>query len=216
MRPLEYFRISKAASAGAVIVVKTFELMGLVTFNIMVALTLSTTVLSNRGETRISSLNPENITAFVEDFAATSAGLRGDNNQHQIVEYMMKHLTTESRYKTRIYYRVGSSDNQQTELEMGRMEFISQILQGLKTMEKHESKTQIDYIKVEPDSRTARVVVTNYERGLVQSQDSFGDMTKIPVLGTTYCDQRVILSDNHVIQLDGAECTTTMNIENGS
>ena len=80
-------------------------------------------------------------------------------------------------------------------------------------MKKHETKTQIDYIDVADDGLSARVVTTNYERGMMPSQDSFGDETMIPVLGTSYCEQRLILAESEFIQMDGAECTTTINLE---
>lgn len=187
--------------------------MGLATFNVFIALTLSVTVLNNRDNGGVDKLTEANVTAFVDDIAKAAAGLRTDMTQHTLVEYLMAHLTENSRYATSITYRVGNTGPQERDMEMGRMEFINFVLQGLKSMEKHETKTKIDYIKVEDSGKAAHVVVTNYERGMMPMDDGFGDVQKVPILGTSYCEQKVVLSSAGIIQLDGAECTTTINFE---
>ena len=187
--------------------------MGLATFNIFVALTLSATVLSGRGEDGITALTHENISAFVNDVAAISGGLKTEMDEHNIVEYFIAHMTENGRVKASISYSFASEGEQQRDMDMGRMEYINYILQGMKTMKKHETKTQIDFIDVADDGLSARVVTTNYERGMMPSQDSFGDEAMIPVLGTSYCEQRIVLAESEVIQMDGAECTTTINFE---
>jgi hypothetical protein len=48
---------------------------------------------------------------------------------------------------------------------------------------------------------------------MMPMDDGFGDIAKVPVLGTSYCEQRVVLNDAKVIQLDGADCTTTISFE---
>lgn len=187
--------------------------MGLATFNIFVALTLSATVLSGKGDEGIKTLTHENISAFVNDVAAISGGLKTEMDQHTIVEYFIAHMTENGRVKASISYKLAAEDEQQRDMDMGRMEYINYVLQGMKAMKKHETKTQIDFIDVADDGLSARVVTTNYERGMMPSQDSFGDEAMIPVIGTSYCEQRIVLAESEVIQMDGAECTTTINFE---
>ncbi len=195
--------------------VKTVELMGLATFNIFVALTLSATVLSGgKDDGSIKTLTEENITAFVNDVAAVSGGLKTEMDEHNIVEYFLAHMTENGRVKAAISYSLPQEgEEQKRDMDMGRMEYISYILQGLKAMKKHETKTRIDYIKVADDGQSAHVVTTNYERGMMPTQDAFGDDTMVPVLGTSFCEQQIVLNGDKIIQMDGAECTTTINFE---
>lgn len=194
--------------------VKTVELMGLATFNIFVALTLSATVLSGANKENTNSvLTESNITTFINDVATISGGLKTDMDEHNIVEYFIAHMTKEGRVKASISYKMDNQDEQQRDMDMGRMDYISHILQGMKTMQKHETKTRIDYIKVAEDGKSARVVTTNYERGIMPTEDAFGDMVAMPVLGTSYCEQNIVLSPDRVIQMDGAECTTSISFE---
>lgn len=187
--------------------------MGLATFNIFVALTLSATVLSHKDDGGIAALTHDNITIFVNDVAAISGGLKTEMDEHNIVEYFIAHMTENGRVKASISYKLAAEGEQERDMDMGRMEYINYVLQGMKAMKKHETKTQIDYIDVADDGLSAHVVTTNYERGMMPSQDSFGDETMIPVLGMSYCEQRLVLAESSVIQMDGAECTTTINFE---
>lgn len=192
---------------------RTLELMGLVTVNIMVALTLSATVLSQHGNKGIESLTSDNVGAFINDFATTSTSLRNGPDRHKLVEYMMAHLSEEGRYKTRVSYRVADGTDQETQMDMGRMEFIGHTLQGLKSMEKHETRTNIEHIKIAEGGKEARVIVTSYERGVMPVENPFGDVAKMPVLGMSHCAQDIVLSPDKTIQIRGAECVTTINFE---
>lgn len=189
--------------------------MGLATFNIFVALTLSATVLSGgKGDDGIKTLTEENITAFVNDVAAVSGGMKTEMDEHNIVEYFLAHMTENGRVKAAISYSLPQeSGEQQRDMDMGRMEYISYVLQGLKAMQKHETRTRIDYIKIADDGLSAHVVTTNYERGMMPTQDGFGDDAMVPVLGTSFCEQEIVLSGDSMIQMDGAECSTTINFE---
>jgi hypothetical protein len=187
--------------------------MGLATFNIFIALTLSATVLSKTGDDKITTLTEDNITLFVNELADVSAGLKPDMDQYKIVDYMMAHLTEGGIYKSNISYNIEDSGEQERDMEMDRMKFISYVLEGLKAMEKHETRVDIQYIKIDDSGQGATVMLTNYERGVMPSTDAFGDEAMVPVLGTSFCEQHVILSLEKTIQLDGATCTTTINFE---
>lgn len=193
--------------------VKTVELMGLATMNIFVALTLSVTVLHKTDANAAHALTESNITAFVNEVATVSAGLNPDMDQHTMVEYMMDRMTEDGQYKTTLNYKIGGSGEQQRELEMNRLELISHALQGQKTMKKHETKTEINKISINPDGRSAAIVITNYERGTMPTDDGFGDTAMVPVLGMSYCEQKIVLSGKNQLQIDGAQCTTTMQFE---
>lgn len=187
--------------------------MGLATFNIFIAMVLSTTVLSKAGEDEVTSLNQSNIAGFVNDIADVTAGLRQDMDEHSVVTYLLNHLTEGGRYKTVIDYSLSQAGTQERELEMDRMGFISHVLQGIKSMQKHEALVDIEYINIEPDGQSATIMITNYERGLMPAQDEFGDTNMVPVLGTSFCEQRLVLGDKNNIQMDGATCTTTIDFE---
>ena len=60
------------------------------------------------------------------------------------------------------------------------------------------------------DGRAALVVTTNYERGVIPVQGIMGDAQMLPVTGTSFCEQEVVLSDKKIIQMAEAECKTNI------
>jgi hypothetical protein len=193
---------------------KSFELFGLVTFNIFIAIILSTTFLSGSGN-KISELNHTNVALFIEEVAAITGGKRDDMDDFTVTEFFLDHVHDSGHFISTIDYSTAADMMNQTKtLEMGKMDFISHILQGLKAMKKHETAVRIEHIKILNAGTEATVTTTNFERGLMPVDDGFGGMQMMPVTGTSYCEQDLVLSQAQTIQMRGASCDTSISFEN--
>jgi hypothetical protein len=186
--------------------------MGLVTVNVIIAMTLSATVLKPRIDNTIVILTDNNIAQFIEDFARVTSGLDA-RTKHHIAEYLVSHLDENGTFRTELNYKTPDGRRNESEMEMNRMEFISHVLKGLDSMARHETETRIEYVKLQEDKKSAQVIVTNYERGILPYDDNMGNIAQIPVLGTSHCEQTLSLSKDGKIKINDANCMSYINFE---
>lgn len=195
---------------------KSIELLGLVTANVFVAMALSAAFLAgDHKDTALRHLSQTHIENFIQETTAISSGQRPDMDSFAITTYFMDHVADEGKFRTTVRYNIPDAPEEERAMEMGKMDFISNIIEGQKTLNRHEAKIVIDHIKIEPDGRKAFVVTTNYERGVMPVADSFGGTSMMPVTGTSWCEQILVLNDKRVIQMSGASCTTDIAFAEG-
>ena len=190
---------------------KSLELLGLAAFNVMIAIILSATFLTKSHDT-VSSLTETHVEKFIHEVTEIAGGQRHDMDPFTVTKYLMAHIADNSEFKSTIEYSmpdVSSSDSRT--LEMDKMNYISYTLEGMKEMTKHETAVKIDYIKITDDGKSATVTTTNYERGVMPVEDGAGEAQMMPVNGTSYCEQRLVLSTKHIIQMAGATCSTNID-----
>lgn len=197
---------------------KSFELLGLITFNVFIALILSATFLGSAGKGPAAipdRLTEPYVTSFIEEFAAITGGQRSDMDSYALADYFMNHLGEESRFTTTLRYSIPDQPEEKRTLEMDRTAFIGNVMQGQKTMDKHETKVQIEYINISDDEKSATVLITNYERGLMPVDDGAGNEVIMPVQGTSYCEQKLSLDEKSLIRIEGATCMTDIAFSEG-
>lgn len=191
---------------------KSLELLGLVSLNMLVAMMLSVAFLPRGG---ITTLTETNVRGFIADMSAISAGERKDMDSYGIADYFMNHIAPDGVFKTTLRYKIPEMPEDERLMEMNKMEFISHTLQGMRTMDGRETRVNVEYIAIAPDGRSAAVTTTNYERGLMPVDDGTGAMNMMPVYGTSYCEQKVILDERRAIALSGANCYTDLTFTEG-
>jgi hypothetical protein len=196
--------------------VKLFEVMGFTTFNIMVAMVLSATFFGKAEEaqsTYIQELNNENVTQFIETVAYVASGKKADMDSYAITTYLMDHIAADSNFNSTITYNISDNfeDNQEEVMDMSKLEFISHVLSNLKSMERHETQTNVEFVEVAEDKRTASAVITTYERGMMPTVSEFGEDTLVPVRGTSFCEQKFALTQENVLQITEASCATDLD-----
>lgn len=194
---------------------KTFELLGLAGFNIFIAMILSVTFLTG-GEPaqRHKNLTEANVISFITEMSDISSGRLADMDSYAITSYFMDHIAEDGIFKTVMRYDIPDMPSDERELEMDKLDFIGHTLQGMRSMANYETRTDVDFVEVAHDGKYATVMTSSYERGMMPVDDGSGEERLMPVLGTSYCEQSVILS-NEVIKVAGAKCTTDLSFETG-
>ena len=193
---------------------KSLELLGLASFNVLIALVLSVTFLS-RGGGKIDHLTEANVTSFVQEMSDISGGKRPEMDPYSVTSYFMDHIAPEGKFKTTLRYSIPEMEDSEREMEMDKMNFISHTLQGLQTMADRETLVKVEYVHIDDSGKSAAVTTTNYERGLMPVDDGSGEVNMMPVQGTSYCEQKIILSDKRQIQVKNATCTTELTFSEG-
>ncbi len=198
---------------------KIFEAMAFTTFNIMVAIVLSSTFFNKAEKSTdvtITALNETHITKFIEHMTDMTSGKGKSFDAYGITTYLMAHIADDSAFASTISYNIpndsdDNSDVQEEVMDMDKMAFIQHVLESNKSMQDHESAVSIDFIEIAADKRTASAIITTHERGMMPTVTEFGEDTLIPVTGTSFCEQKFSLSDKHVLQITGASCATDMD-----
>ena len=188
---------------------KSFELLGLATFNIFIAIIAATTFMSGEN-IGVSKLDRSNVTAFINEVTQVSGGLREDMDPYSVAMYFKKHIKEDGKFVSRIDYSIPDYPETTRDLEMDRETYISHVLQVMKDFDKHEAAVRVENVEIMNDGRAALVVTTNYERGVIPVQGIMGDAQMLPVTGTSFCEQEVVLSDKKIIQMAEAECKTNI------
>lgn len=188
---------------------KSFELLGLAAFNIFIAIILSTTFLT--GSRGIDTLTEDNVESFITEVAEVSGGQRENMDSYSVTHYFMNHIAENGQFTSKIEYAMPDMPASTRTLQMDKMNFISHILEGRKAMTRHETAVEIEYIQIADNGKRAKVMTTNYERGIMPIDDGMGEARMVPVTGTSYCEQEVILSGKNIIQMATANCSTNIN-----
>ena len=188
---------------------KSFELLGLMTFNVFLALVLSATFLSGSDPLTIKTLTESHVENFLHEMSDISSG-EGDITDYDITRYFMNHIAENGNFISTLSYSMGNGNEQEKELAMNKNEFISHVVEGLKSMQNRETLVQVEHIEINAAGKAAKVVMTNYERGVMPMDNGFGEVAMVPVQGTSYCEQELVLTDS-VIQLQSAQCSTQMS-----
>lgn len=194
---------------------KSFELLGLASFNIFIALILSTTFLTNHGGGGISHLTESAVESFIMEVSDITGGKKPEMDSYAITSYFMEHVADDSVFTTTLQYDIPHTESEERTLQMNKIDYISNVLQSKNAMERYESMVKIDFVSVDASGREASAVTTNYERGMMPVEDGMGQMTLVPVDGTSYCEQKFVLSENKTIQMASATCTTDLKFSEG-
>ena len=193
---------------------KSMELMGLAALNVLVALVLSVTFLSHAGG-KMDVLTEPSVTDFINEMSEISSGKRKDMDQFSVTSYFMDHIAQNGSFKTTLRYSIPEMPDDERQMEMDKMNFISHTLQGLQTMADRETLVKVEFVQIESGGKSAAVTTTNYERGMMPIDDGSGTVNMMPVQGTSYCEQKVIMNEKRIIQIASASCTTDITFSEG-
>jgi len=193
---------------------KSLELLGLASFNVLIAMILSVTFLSNVGG-KMDRLTEASVRDFIVIVSDISAGKKTELDQYSITSFFMKHISPSSIFETTLRYSIPDTEDDERKIKMDKMTFISHTLQGMDTMKDRETMVKIESIDIADTGQTAAVTTTNYERGLMPIDDGSGMLSMMPVQGISYCEQKVLLNDQQIIQMGGAVCSSELSFSEG-
>lgn len=190
---------------------KSFELLGLAAFNLFLALILSVTFLSGGGKNPDQGrLTESRVTSFIQEVTDISTGKRSDMDRYSITSFFMDHIADNGKFINTVQYDLPRVQAQEQVLEMNKLSFISHILQGMDT-EREEAEIHIEYIEILDEGRTAKIITTNTERGMMPYDDGSGRPQYMPVRGQSFCEQTLALNNRH-IQMVEATCSTAIQL----
>jgi hypothetical protein len=165
----------------------------------------------SRAQDKIDKLTEENITTFIQETTEISAGQRADMSMEQVIEYLDRHIDKNGFFKSTMKYSMPEQPSQETTMNLDKKDFLKSIEAGSKAVNGYETEIDIRDIKISRDEKKATVQTTGREQASMPL-DIDGQLTEVPVEGLSSCLQILMLSDEGMIQMLNANCTTEITL----
>lgn len=188
---------------------KSLELMGFATVNGFLAMVLSMTFLSGGHKTDIQRLTRANITEFVNQVTTVSSGTGKETDLLKVADFLTKHISDDSHFTSTMQYNLPNVPMDEKIVDFSKREYISHILEELKSMPDRQAKTRIEDIDIKHNAVEARVITTSYEQGVVPMDNGEEKTVPMAITGISYCEQKIVLK-NKTITMAGATCSTSV------
>lgn len=190
---------------------KSFELLGMMAFQTFLVLIVGVSLMTTSKEATPTTLTTASIEQFIEELSNVTAGKKEGMDSAGVTEFLMKHLASGGEFITQMTYIGETMEEREEDITMSKLDYISNVLQGLENIEEHESSLHIDHINISSDGQEALVVFSNYEEGRMPLPSQVSGMRKIAMSGTSYCEQKLGLTEKQVIQLLSENCITDIS-----
>lgn len=189
---------------------RTFELLGLASFNVFLGMVLTVTFIGQSGgKPQATHMTEASINNFVRDMNNVALGLKPDMDQYATTMWFMDHLSETSTFKSNTHIEQADGRTREATNEMGRMDYISNILKEQKSVQKREATVNIEYVKIAEEGKAASVIFTSVESGMIPYATEAGSY-EVPIRGTSFCEQDLIFKDQKII-VSGSKCTTNID-----
>lgn len=159
----------------------------------------------------VMSLTEENIVTFLEEVRTMAIGKNDYFSDGEITAYFKKHLAHKGQFRSKTLYEIPGYPPSETELKVGKKEYIEQVLQGQGTIHDFETSIEIKEIKIAGTGKSATLTTTSIEKGKMPWPDGQGSDGLVSIEGRSDCKQKIIISLSHYIQMASAECDTTIS-----
>lgn len=158
----------------------------------------------------VSNLTEDNVKAFIartSDVTNNKAeGLDGPGIQ----TYLQTHLHESARFKSKMTYEIPGYPAKETELALDKDEFMDTVAAGAEAVAKYSNEITVKEVKIASSGKSATVKTESTEEGLMAVEAE-----QVPILGQSTCDQIIMLSDEGIIQMFNANCTTVIRFKEG-
>ncbi len=186
---------------------QSLKLIGLASLNIFVALALSAAYLMQFSGPRLQAMTEEDVNVFFHDVASVTTGKRLGFDRRAVTTYFMERVAEDGVFKSAVRSSIPGVTPR--DIVMDKKAFIRDLLKDMNEKGVHDSKLQVEKIKVSDNGRTATATTINTESASIQLAPAAGRESSImPVVAVSRCQQTLSLGDSHVILLKSASCTT--------
>jgi hypothetical protein len=185
------------------------KLMGLATLNILLALALAAAYLGQMSGTRLQAMTEEDVRIFSYDISKVTAGKRVGFDSSAVTKYFMSHIADDGVFNSILKSDIPGIKPRNASLD--KKAYISDLLQDMRNKGVHDISMKVEDIKISNNGRLATAQITRRESASIQmaaKKDEEADV--IPIVEMSRCKQTFSLSNNHLIQLQEADCATSI------
>lgn len=157
---------------------------------------------------RVPSLTEDNIKAFINRTTEMTNRKSADLGGAEAKSFFEKHLHPNARFKSKMVYEIPGFPAKQAELALDKGEFIESLAGGSQAIDNYSNKINIKSVKIASSGKSATVDSESMEEGVMHVEGQ-----AVPMLGVSTCNQILMLSDQGVIQMFNANCTTQIRFK---
>lgn len=164
----------------------------------------------------ITTLNEQNIRAFLNEVDEISTGQRMDMLDEDLADYFNNHIADKGLFKSKMRYEIPGYPTQETEMELDKVQYINSVIRSRAMMEDYHADIDIQDLKIHNSGRSATFTSVVTEKGQMpfpKDPKKPNEVQMIPITGKSTCDQKLIVSFNHFIQMAEAECETFISFD---
>jgi len=164
------------------------------------------------GEHRVSQLTDSNIRDFVYDMTDMANNAHSSSGSEGQGDFFAMHLHPNAFFKSSIIYAIPGFPQQENEITLNKEQYIENLVNSGQMMRDFSAEVSIQNIRISKDKTRATIETTTNEHATMLIPAA-GMTEYVPMNGTSKCSEILMLSDNDVIQIYSANCTTKMSFE---
>lgn len=164
----------------------------------------------------ITSLDENNIRAFLRDVGEVSTGQRPEMMDDDVANYFDNHMANNGKFESKMRYEIPNFPTQETEMKLNKEQYINAVLKGRYMMENYRSTIDLQDLKINGNGQSATFTSVITEKGKMPfptDPKKPNEVEIIPIEGKSTCDQRLIVSYNNFIQMARADCSTVISFD---
>ncbi|HEY8190848.1 MAG TPA: hypothetical protein VIG74_00385 [Alphaproteobacteria bacterium] len=156
----------------------------------------------------VMSLDSKNIRAFLEETNKVSLGQRDDMTPENIAAYLDRHLAPKGKFNSKTTFQIPGYPPQNADMKLDKQGYIDNVMQGRGLISGYTTAIEIKDIKISGIGKAATISTISTDSGEMPWPGENGEQKPVPISGKSTCEQTLIVSLDHYIQMAGAECVT--------
>ncbi len=162
----------------------------------------------------IARLSENNIRAFLENVEQIVNGNKPGMTPAKMNDYFQDHMAENGTFATILHYDVSGTPAKDINVSLTKQQYIDGVMKGNSPIKDYNSTIDILNLNIAADGKSATLKTVTREQGKLMPGQQAGQAEQVvlPVTGESTCDETVILSASNLIQLQSANCTTSMKV----
>ncbi len=158
----------------------------------------------------VDQLTEENVRAFIMKTAEITSGQNASMPDQEIIDYLNAHMDKGARFKSTMEYIIPGQPVEKTSMSLSKKDFIESIATAKHAVSGYETTVEIRSIQITGDGTKAAVKTISQDHGSMNIEVEGGSFESLPVQGSSSCNQIITLSDEGIIQMYSAQCSTKL------
>lgn len=163
---------------------------------------------------RTHRLSEQNVRQFLETMRAIGTGQEQQMTPDEMQGYLEHHIAEKAHYESTLTFEIPGMQRQETKATLTKQQYIETLFNDLQVMKAYNTEIDIKEIDFSRSNRVAELVTVIKEHGNIPwGEHTDGSERRVPVKGTSKCQQKIVISLDNYIQMAKAVCKTLIKLD---
>jgi hypothetical protein len=163
----------------------------------------------------VGSLNEGNIRSFLEDVEQIANGERPGMSADKMTAYFNDHVADDGQFSAVIHYKVPGQPTKDASKTVTKADYINGVVASQQSVQDYTSAIDIQSVDIARDGRSAQLKTDTREHfKITLPAQASAQPQQVPVDGDSICAETLALSASNAIQMQSAQCETTITLQN--